>query len=198
MKKFAKCLFVIGSISAISPTFVLGQTIITFDENGNGFGPDGPLPFTIAPDPIDGINTLVYTLPFPAVVLGDVAFGQSNDGGDLLRFGGPNHNQVWFFSDLEPGELNPSLADVPQIPPASGINLWIDQETGPEGNNGLTYTPIVEPQNPLDYSAGFAPPNYAVTYVIISDGVATPEPRSLALAILGGWLLLLRRGRQVR
>jgi hypothetical protein len=194
MKKSAKVLLAIGTISATFPAFVSGQTIITFDEKGNGFGPDGPLPFTVAPDPFNGVNTLVYTLPF-VVVTGDVEFGQANDGGDLLRFGGPNHNQVWFFSDLEPGEVNPDLADVPQFPPASGINLWLDQETGPEGNNGLIYTPVVQPRDPLGYSAGFAPPNYAVQYVIISDGVA-PEPSSLALASLGGLVLVVKRGRR--
>lgn len=65
-------------------------------------------------------------------------------------------------------------------------NTTTTLEVGPEGANGLVYTPTA---NQPGYVAGFA-----VTYTIFSDSSSVPEPASISLfAIAGGLLLSGRR-----
>ena len=114
-----------------------------FDENGNGTisvsgGPSVPNPGFLSVEPISGMTTLTYTLPEP-VGTGDVRIWEdsitSQILSDVLRFGGPNHNLMWYFSDIG----DPDLADVglpDPLFPADGGGVV---EVGPEGDNGFTY-----------------------------------------------------------
>jgi hypothetical protein len=170
---------------AAAPAF--GQPYnVSIDENGNGFLSGSVLPHAIGVEPISGISTLYYISPVP-VQPGDVLLFETAATGvpsDLLRFGGPNNNYVYFFSDREATDQPPfDLADVPQLPVAltNAVQLV---ESGPEGANGANYTPAAG--LPGSY------PGVVINYQIISD---VPEPGGLALASLGGGLLLLFRRR---
>jgi hypothetical protein len=172
---------------AAAPAF--GQPYnVSIDENGNGFLSGSVLPHAIGVEPISGISTLYYISPVP-VQPGDVALFETAASGvpsDLLRFGGPNNTYVYFFSDMEATDKAPfDLADVPQLPPPL-TNAPIVQlvESGLEGANGANYTPTAV--QPGSY------PGVVINYQIISD---VPEPNGLALASLGGGLLLLFRRR---
>src|SRR5438477_1377139 len=114
MTRLKKVLLVFGLTSAIAAS-TFGQEVISFDENGNSGGTFGPLQSGVGPDPINGIPTLFYMLPFP-VAPGDVLVteieGQTQPS-DLLRFQG---QQVWVFSETEANDPNPDRADVPVIP----------------------------------------------------------------------------------
>jgi len=120
MTKSVKTLLALGFTSALVAVSSIAQPVVTIDENGHGRvtsagNPIGtPLSFGVAPDPFNGIPTLFYVLPW-AVQAGDVLVTefQSPTNSDLLRFAG---NQVWVFSELEPGEPNPDLADTPVLP----------------------------------------------------------------------------------
>jgi hypothetical protein len=102
---------------------------------------------------------------------------------DLLRFDG---NGVYFFSELEPNETNPDMADVPIIPPA--INPVVLMEVGSEGNNGVLYIP--GPGQPGYDLSGVLP---GIRYDIISD---IPEPASATLLLAGVGLWLLNAARR--
>jgi hypothetical protein len=165
----------------MAATSAFGQ--ISFDENGNGMGPAGPLPHAVAVDPISGIATLVYTLPFP-VTSGDLLLFEqqaATQQSDIVRF---EQNQAFFFSDREAGET-PDLADVAQLPAAQANAISLT-ENGPEGNNGVVYTPSTS-------TPGFPTTGVNVTYNIVSDVV--PEPSSIALIVLGAVPMLIARRR---
>src|SRR5262245_51222263 len=161
-----------------------GQVQISFDENGHGMGPAGPLPFGVNASPPLAFQTLFYVLPFQ-VAPGDVLLFENPQHtlvSDMIRFSG---NQVFFFSDKEPGETNPDLADVDLIPnPTLGF-VSLDETPFTEGNNGAVYTPV---------AGGPGDPGFPVQYTIMSDVV--PEPPAFALAGLGGVLLTLTLGRR--
>jgi len=153
----------------------------TFDENGNGFYDprDGTGFKTLEVLGGAGTTLLVYRLPSP-VITGDVRIWEDFLGGtlsDVLRFtnaagdvsGGLNGDRLIVYSDLpEPGEKG-DLADVgipTQLFPNDGGGIV---EVGPEGNNGVTYSP----GGPFDN-----------IYVFRSD-VAVPEPTSIIMLSLG-------------
>src|SRR5262245_9234324 len=171
-----------SALLAVSISTARGQ--FSIDENGHGFGPAGPLPFGVNTNPPLAFQTLFYVLPFQ-VAPGDVLLFENPQHtlvSDMIRFSG---NQVFFFSDKEPGDPNPDLADVDLIPnPTLGF-VSLDETPFTEGNNGAVYTPV---------AGGPGDPGFPVQYTIMSDVV--PEPPAFALAGLGGVLLTLTLGRR--
>ena len=173
-------------VVAASATAALGQVgqMITLDESGNGYiTPSQPFAFTSATEPISGITTLRYTLPF-AGNAGDVVLLETPAGAisDVLRFDGQSH--VYFFSDNSDGV--DSLADVglPSTLITPNVTLL---EQGPEGGfQYVLYTPGAS-------DPGFKAASPGTTYEIISD---VPEPSvTMMLGCLGGGLLLVRSWR---
>ena len=199
MKSTIKMLFAIGCMYSITAVSSFAQLVYTFDENGNsttGSSSGPPIsPGALQADPSGGllVPVLVYNLPLP-VVPGDVVLtepGNPATGGqnsDVIRFWNPtgiNATQIIFYSDnstTEPGDVPPDagLADT-GLPPQLFNPVFIP-EVGPEGNNGAVYTPA--PGAPGSIAGA------VVTYNIISDS-PIPEPGTLALAVLGGGLLLI-------
>ena len=186
MKRFAR-MFLAFSFMSVIATSALGQAAgpaFTFDELGNGFDPAGaPLPSGIGIDPLSGIATLFYILPF-APTSGDVLIFETdnqNVPSDLLRFEQPN-NTVFVFSDVGTNDPGPDPADVGLPPPPFQPNNVSIFESGPEGNNGAVWAP---PPGGPGAAAGFA-----VQYNFISD---IPEPTTLALVGMGGVLALICR-----
>ena len=91
-------------------------------------------------------------------------------------------SQIIFYSDFSATDPADSPADT-GMPPRFNAPVFTIPELGPEGNNGAVYTPT--PNQPGFILSTALPP---ATYNIISD---VPEPGALALAILGGGMLLL-------
>ena len=187
MKRLNKVIAVIGLSSTIAATAAFGQPLITVDELGNGNFNGAVLPRFLSTDPVSGIVTLTYQLPFPGVP-GDVLLFEPGPQpaplSDLLRFDGNSH--LFFFSEREATDSPPfDPADVATLPPPNAalprVSLF---ETGPEGNNGAFYNPAGG--LPGDNTAG-------VSYHFISD---VPEPGSGLLLGLGGGLLWMFRSRR--
>ena len=180
---FVKIFLVFGFTSSMAATTLMGQTF-TFDEFG-----DGPTPSTMAVDPISGLTTVTYLLPF-AGTAGDVLIINTNEPGasasgglssissDVLRFDG--NGRMYFFSDFSATDPADSPADV-GLPPLPGSFAEIF-EIGPEGDNSAFYAPA-------STMPGFDPS--APTYEIISD---VPEPTTGSCVSVGiGFLLILKR-----
>jgi len=178
--------------SVLAGTGALGQvpSLWTVDENGPALfqGPTfvGYANGTNRLDPVSGIVGWYYPLAAGltnAFVPGDVVLFEPGTGtnfSDLLRFDGSG---VFFFSDMEAGELNPDKADVPQMPFLRSPAVFLD-EVGPEGHNGALYTPA--PGQPGFDLSGVFP---GVQYNIISD---VPEPSSIAVVVGGTGLLICK------
>jgi len=185
MKKSVKTLAVITSTVALTLAASAQNFLITVDELGNGTVNGTVIPSGMRPDPFSGIITLAYQLPFPGNP-GDVQLFEPNTTGnlvlsDLVRFDGQGF--MYFFSETEPGEINPDPADVAQFPPLlTQFHPASVNETGPEGNNNAIYT--ATPADPGGTSAG------GITYNFISD---VPEPNAAMIAMLGGGLLMASR-----
>jgi hypothetical protein len=187
----------ISSIALVVVLWVLpasGQTF-TFDENGRGTqvttaGGTVSIPFSTGP--------LTYHLGYTSTA-GDIVLTEgtlANTTSDLLRFDAQGN--VVVFSDLEPGEPSPDLADVTALPPPNTGFLTL-AENGPGGGPGLEgginglfgYTPAPGSGLPGAPIVGAAP----VTLNFISD---VPEPSSWALMLLvAGLALLIRRRRPI-
>lgn len=166
---------------AVSSTSVFGlNVILTMDESGNAYvDPSQPLPYTIGTDPVSGMNTLEYTLPFVGVA-GDVLLQEVAGGplSDILRFDGNSH--AFFFSDNSDGV--DSLADVGLPSQILANNAGPFLETGTEGGfQNYMYTPTAT-------GPGAVGNGTVYTYNIISD---VPEPSIALLGVLGGGMLLL-------
>jgi hypothetical protein len=184
MKALTKTLFAIGFTSAVALTAAQSQPFPnetwSLDENGNGFLSGGSLVGfsngTLQREPRSGQTTLYYNLGTGMNMAGDIALYElpSHATNDLLRFDG--QGGVYFFSDREPGEPNPDLADVSLLPATQPGTLFLD-EIGPEGNNGAFYTPA--PGQPGFDTSGTFP---GLTYHFISD---VPEPAAPALFLFG-------------
>jgi hypothetical protein len=182
-------ILVIGLLTLVAGS-VSAQQNVKIDEYGTGTLNGNPLPFGIVPDPISGLSTLMYQLPFP-VRDGDLFLteGQTTPpiNSDLVRFGNNTVGGViYFFSDpLDPSDIGVPLADNPfGVPPPNAVGLPIVSlpEQGVEGNNGIVYTP-----NPAAGDPG-AFPGALVTYTILSDSVPVPEPSTfilLGMSVLG-------------
>jgi hypothetical protein len=184
-----KILIALTGIVAAFATSVSAQiNTISVDENGTFLinGAAAP-PGVLAVEPISGILTLSYTLPFVANP-GDVQLFATNEPptagqfSDLLRFNG---NHLYFFS-LKDDTSPPDLADVPALPPAIAPNMVI-AEIGPEGNNSATWAP-----GPGGIGGTSTSPN--LVYTFISDVV--PEPSPWMLTVLSGGVLLVMRWRR--
>ncbi len=176
MKTKIKNLLVAAFISSVAVTNLFGQPVISVDEYGNGTLGSNALTSGLALDTNSGMTTIVYTLPFPAVA-GDVVL-RNNDGtvSDFYRFDGGFN--LFVFSDKDPSEPNPSLADVGF--PATFLSLMVSfPETGSE---------ITGPTGLFGYNPGFNNPGAntaGAIYNFISDPTVVPEPSSLAL-LAGG------------
>jgi hypothetical protein len=186
MKKTSTMLLVLVLTSIVTVTTALGQAGPTWkvDENGPALlsGPvAGFANGAYKLDPISGLTGWYYPLgpSTPGdLILIEPLVGNTNTITDLLRFDGQG---VFFFSDLEPGQLNPDKADVPQIPnPVSPS--FVRGEIGPEGNNGALWVPAAG-QPGFDLS-GQLP---GLSYNIISDAV--PEPNSVVLLLASAVVL---------
>jgi hypothetical protein len=182
MRTLLKLLLPIGA-SVIAVTAAFGQ--FTFDENGNGSGPGGPILGFIGIDPLTGTNALVYLLPFPTAP-GDVLLtesgAQSNVVSDIFRF---INNMLIVYSERETSDVPPfDLADIglPQLQPSVAGPF---QEVGVEGNNGFVWAPPPGSGAPGD-------PGFPVQYNFISD---IPEPGTVTLVGLSlvGFLAIIRR-----
>jgi hypothetical protein len=194
MKKTNTRLLVLIFSSILTVTTAFGQAGPTWrvDENGPALlsGPIGGYANgSYKLDPLSGLTGWYY--PLGPSIAGDLLLieplvGNTNTVSDLLRFDGQG---VFFFSELEPGELNPDKADVPQIPNPVGSIVFVRTENGPEGNNGLLWTP--GPGQPgFDQSGQLS----GLSYNIISD---VPEPNSVVLFLAAagvlGWRHLRRK-----
>jgi hypothetical protein len=182
-------IFIVAACSLVGTSTLLAQgfTIrISADENGHGTltnsnGFNSPLPFAILPDPGPGGLPAALTyglLNPPGLVAGDLILLEQPVGtiSDIIRFN-PNQNggSLVFYSDNSDGV--DSLADT-GFPNALYTNNFTLFEVGPEGANGITYTPVAGQPG---FVAGAGGP---VTYVITSDS-PVPEPCSLTLLALG-------------
>jgi len=196
MKSLRKILLVASLTSAMAAATALSQpfpnALWSFNEQGLGlFNGGTTIGYSLGTnrvDPVSGMSTLWYSVGGPPVLAGDVVLiePQTSQISDLIRFDG--QGGLYFFSDLEPGELNPDPADVPQLP--APINPVVLNEVGPEGNNGAFYLP--GPGMPGFDPTGVLP---GLQYQFISD---VPEPSSMALLITGAGLLALKLVRSKR
>src|SRR2546428_11908959 len=117
IKQSIRVLAVFGIASAITLTTATiasaqGGPLITVDELGKGNINGNPLPSGTGVDPMSGISTLFYRLPF-AGTPGDVVLLQPGpipqQTSDILRFDG--QGTLYFFSERE-------ATDVPPFDPA--------------------------------------------------------------------------------
>ncbi len=182
-------IFIVAACALVGTSTLLAQgftVTISADENGHGTlvnsnGFSSALPFALLPDPGPGGLPAAATyglLNPPGLVAGDLIFFEVpvNTISDIIRFN-PNQNggSLVFYSDNLDGA--DALADT-GFPTALYANNITFTEVGPEGANGLTYTPVAGQPG---FVAGSGGP---VTYVITSDS-RVPEPCSLTLLALG-------------
>jgi hypothetical protein len=195
MKKYLlTSVLLIGTVAAgLALSQPANAITITVDENGNGGLPSG-----LHNDPGPGglPSVLTYSLggSFGGIIPGDVLMTDAFISlQDVVRFNqdpilGPT---LVFYSDNLDGF--DSLADTFGPPALFYANSISIPELGPEGNNGAVYTPFAGQPGSV--------PGMAVTYNLISDGVAVPGPIAGAglpglIAACGGLLAWWRRRRK--
>jgi hypothetical protein len=186
-----------------------GCPTIMVNENGQGTldfsapgcsGSVSPLVGVLKADPGPGglASVLTYDLGGPpSLVAGDVLM-QDGVGGptlDVVRFnpkgtgGNPDYNaSLVFYSDNIDG--SDSLGDTSSPPGSFYTNTLTIPEVGPEGNNGAIYTPTAG-------QPGFVE-GFTVTYDLISDSVAAPEPATFTLLTSGlaGLAFVIKKRKQ--
>ncbi len=191
----------IPGLSALDP---VGPFLLRFDEGGRAtitVGANGTptlLTGTLQLDPAavagSGQLVLTYMLPEP-VIAGDVSFAEvagAAGNSDWLRFTDSNGSlrgatgqgsRMIFYSDIEAGDTNPSLAD--KVFPANlgSGNFLAQVQVGLEGNNGFDYRP------------GNVPAFQNNEYIGISDAIPEPETYVLMLAGLAVVGTIARRRR---
>ena len=190
--KRLQLLFLALSMMAPVSAFAQFTVTITFDENCNssfinstGFMSVLSCAKLADPGPGGLPSALTYGLQNPpGLVAGDLILSEpgSLNGlvSDIVRFNpSQNNGSLVFYSDTTDGV--DSMADV-GFPTLLNTNTLTLPEVGPEGSNGLTYTPVAGQPG---FVAGAGGP---VTYVIQSDTV--PEPVSFGLVIIGLSLMI--------
>jgi hypothetical protein len=196
VKKRTKSILTLGLILGALTSAIAQPTIIVLNENGFGtwFPPGAPgpipLPFSVGPDPSGGVAApvLIYTVPGPALVPGDILlFENTNAPSDVVRIW--QGNQIIFYSDFEAGETNRDLADsgLPGFIQPNNVSV---PESGPEGNNSGAFVAL--PGGPFGGGPGWDGNPVGTDYQIISD---IPEPTMFTLAALGAGLALASRSR---
>lgn len=165
----------VGILAASATSGLAGIfAIYTLDNTGNAYYTAGDLsPATQATDPVSGLTTLEYTLPF-AGTAGDVLFQQNASGPvtDLLRFDGNSH--VYFFSTDGVG----SPAYVAALPATGSPNA------GPFILQNSSATLASQNYNPTSGQPGY---NAGTQY---SVNVVVPEPSPMVLGAMGCLVLL--------
>jgi hypothetical protein len=190
----------LGTALLPAPARAQGFTVtLRFDENCHGTltnsnNLSAPLPCSFQADPGPGglPAALFYDLLTPpGLVGGDLVVLENADLiSDIIRWD-PTIGTGGMFvysdiSDLSDGDL----ADT-GFPGGLNTNLVRLFEVGPEGDNGITYTPT---QGQPGFVAGAAGP---VTYIFISDA-PVPEPASAGLILLGGATVFFARRKLLR
>ncbi|MGA9450683.1 MAG: PEP-CTERM sorting domain-containing protein [Verrucomicrobiia bacterium] len=184
MKTFKKTFWIATCVGvlAASATPVFGINVyFTIDNIGDAyFTPSLMYSHTQGTDPVSGLTTLEYNLPF-AGTAGDVLMEESASGPvtDLLRFDGSG--DVYFFSTDGVGTPAYVSALPSVISPSQGPLL----PESPESMQSFTFSYSPTPGQP-----GY---NSETVYNIV---VNVPEPSVLALGTLGGGLLLLLSSRR--
>jgi len=182
MKTFEKTFWIATCVGVLvaSATPVFGINVFfTIDNIGDAyFTPSLLYPHTQGTDPVSGMTTSEYNLPF-AGTAGDVLLEESVSGPatDLLRFDGSG--DVYFFSTDGVG----TPAYVPALPPV------ISPSQGPLLPESMGVQSFTFSYSPTPGQPGY---NSETIYDII---VVVPEPSTLALGALGGGLLLLLNSR---
>jgi hypothetical protein len=184
MKLFRSSLSVLALLLVGSSAYAQVISVITVDENGNGtqktVGVSFPLPSFMGPDiGPGGLNpSLHYSFNSPPIVEGDVVLIEPGGAqiSDIIRFNNVVTNlgfgEIVFYSDNSDGV--DALADT-GFPTAFYTNALTINEVGPEGDNGVFYTPA-------DGQPGsFVGLPGVVTYHFISDSQSVPEPGTAAL-----------------
>ena len=187
-----------SSAQAFSTTNTVNENAQGLSINTGGFMATLPVSFQTDNGPGGLANALTYSLLNPpGLTAGDLLLRESLGGpiSDIIRFN-PTENCsgsigcLVFYSDNLDGI--DSRADI-GLPADLYTNTVSFVEIGPEGNNGMIYTPIAGQPG---FVAGAEGP---VTWVLASDS-SVPEPSTIVLfgTGLGALLVFHRRTRAGR
>ena len=177
--KLLGILVVFGLLTLVAGSVSAQSLKAQFDEWGVGSSNNTALLYTYpALDPVSGLSTLMYRLPFPAVTPGDLIITESTGAvSDLIRFGNDSISGiVYFYSD--PADESPAPpADNPFGIPSYSAAFPPVSEIGTEGNDYANYFAAAGmPGSALQNGNALG-----VAYTIISDSAAVPEPSTVVL-----------------